>query len=270
MNEQPTKPISPLSEVINDLQKINLEDLGTDKELGNFKDFIKTIKSLVDGVRTGEIKPSKEYTPATISETENLISVLENISEQWAKKIEGKQAVRKENPPQSPDPSYGGDTMKIPTSPIPHFWGQALTASGQNTRRLRNSWESNQINGHPKFARTRITHKGGEATVYFDPKNYSALELWGKVYSIDDVVLETYTVILALMSDARNACPPGYVKEFFINPTQILNLKGFRRWGEDRRIAMGRLIEVIGMRVPTGYLGAPSLAWVANAGRCWR
>lgn len=259
MNEQPTKPISPLSEVINDLQKINLEDLGTDKELGNFKDFIKTIKSLVDGVRTGEIKPSKEYTPATISETENLISVLENISEQWAKKIEGKQAVRKENPPQSPDPSYGGDTMKIPTSPIPHFWGQALTASGQNTRRLRNSWESNQINGHPKFARTRITHKGGEATVYFDPKNYSALELWGKVYSIDDVVLETYTVILALMSDARNACPPGYVKEFFINPTQILNLKGFRRWGEDRRIAMGRLIEAVKLlsEWTTDYSGFP-------------
>ena len=170
-----------------------------------------------------------------------------------------KQAVPKEKPPMSPDPSYGGDTMKTATSPIPHFWGQALTAGGPNTGRLRNSWEENQINEHPKFARANMTHGGGEATVYFDPKNYSALELWGKVYSIDDLVLETYTVILALMSDARNACPPGYVKEFFINPSQILDLKGFRRWGEDRRVAMRRFIEAVKLlsEWTTDYSGFP-------------
>ena len=149
--------------------------------------------------------------------------------------------------------------MKIPTNPLTHFWGQGLTAGGANTGRLRNSWEKNQVNQHPKFARTRITHKGGEATVYFDAKNYSAVELWGKVYSIDDLVLETYTVILALMSDARNACPPGYVKEFFINPSQVLNLKGFRRWGEDRRVAMRRLIDAIKLlsEWTTDYSGFP-------------
>ena len=173
--------------------------------------------------------------------------------------LKGKQAVPKEKPPMSPDPSYGGDTMKTATSPIAHLWGQALTAGGPNTRRLRNSWEDNQINEHPKFARANMTHGGGEATVYFDPKNYSALELWGKVYSIDDLVLETYTVILALMSDARNACPPGYVKEFFINPSQILDLKGFRRWGEDRRVAMRRFIEAVKLlsEWTTDYSGFP-------------
>lgn len=159
----------------------------------------------------------------------------------------GNQAVPKpkQKPPMSPDPSYGGDKLKMSTTPMAHFWGQALTAGGPNARRLRNGWAESQANQHPKFARTRITHKGGEATVYFDPQNYSALELWGKVYSIDELVLETYTVILALMSDARNACPPGYVKEFYINPSQILDLKGFRRWGEDRRVAMRRLIEAV-------------------------
>lgn len=170
-----------------------------------------------------------------------------------------KPAVPKRKPPMSPDPSNGGDKMPIPTSPIPHFWGQAITAGGPNAGRLRNSWLENQVNQHPKFARTRITHKGGEATVYFDPKNYSALELWGKVYSIDDLVLETYTVILALMSDARNACPPGYVKEFFINPSQILNLKGFRRWGDDRRVVLGRFIDAVKLLAEwtTDYSGFP-------------
>lgn len=170
-----------------------------------------------------------------------------------------KQIVPKEKAPQSPDPSYGGNTMKTSTTPMAHFWGQALTAGGPNTGRLRNSWEENQINEHPKFARANMTHGGGEATVYFDPKNYNALELWGKVYSIDDLVLETYTVILALMSDARNACPPGYVKEFFINPSQILDLKGFRRWGEDRRVAMRRFIDAVKLlsEWTTDYSGFP-------------
>ena len=61
------------------------------------------------------------------------------------------------------------------------------------------------------------------------------------------------------MSDARNACPPGYVKEFFINPTQILNLKGFRRWGEDRRVAMRRFIEAVELlsEWTTDYSGFP-------------
>ena len=87
----------------------------------------------------------------------------------------GNQAVPKpkQKPPMSPDPSYGGDKLKMSTTPMAHFWGQALTAGGPNARRLRNSWTENQANQHPKFARTRITHKGGEATVYFDPQNYS-------------------------------------------------------------------------------------------------
>ena len=147
--------------------------------------------------------------------------------------------------PRAPDPSYGGDTMKTATSPLTHFWGQALSAAGPNPERWLNGWIANTVNQHPKFARARITQGGGEAVVYFDPKNYSALELWGKVYSIDDVVLEVYTVILALMCDSRNACPPGYVKRFILNPSQILNLSGFRRWGEDRRVALRRVIDAI-------------------------
>ncbi len=171
----------------------------------------------------------------------------------------GKQAVPKRKPPRSPAPSNGGDKMPIPNSPIPHFWGQAITAGGQNAGRLRNSWLENKVNQHPQFARTRITSKGGEATVYFDSKGYSAVELWGKVYSIDDLVLETYCVILALMSDSRNACPPGYVKEFFINPSQILNLKGFRRWGDDRRVVLGRFIDAVKLLAEwsTDYSGFP-------------
>ncbi|NJN99469.1 MAG: hypothetical protein HC875_37900 [Anaerolineales bacterium] len=79
------------------------------------------------------------------------------------------------------------------------------------------------------------------------------------MYSIDDLVLETYTVILALMSDARNACLPGYVKEFYINPSQILDLKGFRRWGEDRRVAMRRFIDAVKLlsEWTTDYSGFP-------------
>ena len=104
-----------------------------------------------------------------------LPDVLARIEQQLADS--GKQAVRKQKPPMSPDPSYGGDTMKTSTTPMAHFWGQALTAGGPNAGRLRNSWVDNQINEHPKFARANMTHGGGEATVYFDPKNYSALEL---------------------------------------------------------------------------------------------
>ena len=154
-----------------------------------------------------------------------------------------KQAVQKA--PRSPDPSNGGDSMKTSTTPLTHFWGQALSAGGPNPERWLNGWIENTINQHPKFARANMTHGGGEAVVYFDPKGYSALELWGKVYSIDDMVLEVYTVILALMCDSRNACPPGYVKRFYINPSQVLNLCGFRRWGEDRRVALRRIIDAI-------------------------
>lgn len=170
-----------------------------------------------------------------------------------------RKAVLKAKPPQSPDPSYGGDIMKTANSPLAHFWGQALAAGGKSAKQLLNGWEESTANQHPKFARTRITHKGGDATVYLDPKGYSAVELWGKVYSIDDLVLETYMVVLALMSDARNACPPGYVKRFYINPTQILNLKSFRRWGEDRRVAMRRLIEAVKLlsEWTTDYSGFP-------------
>ena len=178
-----------------------------------------------------------------------------------AKKLRdrGKPAVPKRKPPRSPNPSDGGDSMPMVTAPIPHFWGQALTAGGPNAGRMERGWEKNTVNQHPQFARTRITSKGGEATVYFDAKGYSALELWGKVYSIDELVLETYCVILALMSDSRNACPPGYVKRFYINPAQILELKGFRRWGEDRRVALRRVIDAIKLlsEWTTDYSGFP-------------
>ncbi len=170
-----------------------------------------------------------------------------------------KPAVPKRKPPRSPNPSDGGDSMPMVTAPIPHFWGQALTAGGPNAGRMERGWEKNTVNQHPQFARTRITSKGGEATVYFDAKGYSAVELWGKVYSIDELALETYCVILALMSDSRNACPPGYVKRFYINPAQILELKGFRRWGEDRRVALRRVIDAIKLlsEWTTDYSGFP-------------
>ncbi len=147
--------------------------------------------------------------------------------------------------PQAPDPSCGGDTMKTATGPLTHFWGQALTAGGPEAKRRSGGWVENQFNQAPKFARARITHGGGEATVYFESKTYSALELWGNVYSIDDVVLETYMVILALMCDYRNATPPGYVRSFIINPSQVLDLAGFKRFGEDRRVALRRVIDAV-------------------------
>ena len=174
-------------------------------------------------------------------------------------KLRNKPAVPKRKPPCSPDPSNGGDSMKTSTTPLAHFWGQALSAGGADCSRRLNGWLENTINQHPRFARANMTHGGGDAVVYFDPKNYSALELWGKVYSIDDLVLEVYTVILALMCDSRNACPPGFVKRFYINPSQILNLKSFRRWGEDRRVALRRVIDAVKLlsEWTTDYGGFP-------------
>ncbi len=225
----------------------------TPEDVAEMESFLVGLKDEMPVVNEDELDQGER---TQYNEIKKIITALE----QFIYRISDKPAVQKPpKAPKAPDPSNGGDTMKTSTTPLTHFWGQALSAGGQNPERWLNGWIDNTVNQHPKFARTNMTHGGGEAVVYFDPKGYSALELWGKVYSIDDVVLEVYTVILALMCDSRNACPPGYVKRFYINPSQVLNLSGFRRWGEDRRVALRRVIDAIKLlsEWTTDYGGFP-------------
>ena len=134
------------------------------------------------------------------------------------------------------------ETADKANNKVTHVAGLALAFGGKNAEKKVNSWRKNTVNGHPLFP----YNKGqDEITVYLEPEGYNAAELWAKVHSMDALTLDVYLAILAFICDPRNKATYPHVGWFTVNPQQIADMKAFRRYGNDRRVLIGKIVEAI-------------------------
>ena len=134
------------------------------------------------------------------------------------------------------------ETADKANNKVTHVAGLALAFGGKNAEKKVHSWRKNTVNGHPLFP----YNKGqDEITVYLEPEGYNAAELWAKVHSMDALTLDVYLAILAFICDPRNKATYPHVGWFTVNPQQIADMKAFRRYGNDRRVLIGKIVEAI-------------------------
>ncbi len=245
MNEQPTEPFA---ELIDDLQKLNLEELDPKEEAESFMSALTLFRELVEDARKGRIV-YKEHEPANvIAGLEKTVAVLEKISDQLAKKntidneVLNKPAVPKVAYLPDPYDRKETETADKANNKVTHVAGLALAFGGKNAEKKVKGWRENKINGQPLFP----YNKGqDEITVYLEPEGYNAAELWAKVYSMDALTLDVYLAILAFICDPRNKATYPHVGWFTVNPQQIADMKAFRRYGNDRRVLIGKIVEAV-------------------------
>ena len=157
-------------------------------------------------------------------------------------KIESKPAAPKVAYLPNPYDRKETETADKANNKVTHVAGLALAFGGKNAEKKVNSWRKNTVNGHPLFP----YNKGqDEITVYLEPEGYNAAELWAKVHSMDALTLDVYLAILAFICDPRNKATYPHVGWFTVNPQQIADLKAFRRYGNDRRVLVGKIVEAI-------------------------
>ena len=143
-----------------------------------------------------------------------------------------------------PDPYARTDTDSAnkANNKVTHGAALALVSGGKNAEKKVNGWRKNTVNEHPLFP---CNQGRDEMTVYLDPQGYNAAELWAKVHSMDALTLDVYLAILAFICDPRNKATYPHVGWFTVNPQQIVDMKAFRRYGNDRRVLIGKIIEAI-------------------------
>ncbi len=157
---------------------------------------------------------------------------------------------KKLNKPAVPEVSYLPDpydrketeTADIANNKVTHGAGLAIMSGGKNTEKKVNGWRGNTVNKHPRFPCDQGRDK---MTVYLDPEGYNAAELWAKVHNLDALTLDVYMACLAFICDPRNKATYPHVGWFTVNPQQIADMKAFRRYGNDRRVLIGKIIEAI-------------------------
>lgn len=139
--------------------------------------------------------------------------------------------------PRSPDPPELAINNKVS-----HGIGMAIAAGGPNARKKVKGWRDNVINGHPVFP----CDQGRDAmTVYLEPTGYNAQELWAKVHNLDALTLDVYLAVLMLVCDPKNKAAYPHFGWFTVNPAQIADMKAFRRYGNDRRVLIGKIVEAL-------------------------
>lgn len=141
---------------------------------------------------------------------------------------------------------------KIPKAPDPpelaancihnHVVGRAVAAGGRKTRQKVGGWYENSVDGRPVY---RYEHKGSVVTVYLEPQDYNAMELWAKVHGLDALTLDVYLATLALICDPKNKAAYPHFGWFVVNPAQVADMKAFRRYGNDRRVLIGKIVEAL-------------------------
>ena len=139
--------------------------------------------------------------------------------------------------PRAPDPPELSINNKVV-----HGVGMAIAAGGPNARKKAQSWRTNAINGHPVFP---CNQGRDEMTVYLEPTGYNAPELWAKVHSMDALTLDVFLAVLMLVCDPRNKAAYPHFGWFTVNPAQIVDMKAFRRYGNDRRVLIGKVVEAL-------------------------
>jgi len=165
---------------------------------------------------------------------------LQNRLKNKQKNDASKQAVPKAE--RAPNPWDEDNNAPVVDNKIVNVIGQALAAGGSKHGQLKNGWRENTVNKHPLFNRT--TGKDS-IQVYLEPEGYNALELWVKVNNMDALTLDVYLAILVLVCDPRNRAASPHFGWFTVNPAQIVNMKAFRRYGNDRRVLIGKIVEAI-------------------------
>lgn len=146
--------------------------------------------------------------------------------------------------PYLPDPydRKETETADIANNKVTHGVGLSIMSGGKNTEKKVNGWRGNTVNKHPRFPCDQGRDK---MTVYLDPEGYNAAELWAKVHNLDALTLDVYMACLAFICDPRNKATYPHVGWFTVNPQQIADMKAFRRYGNDRRVLIGKIIEAI-------------------------
>lgn len=163
---------------------------------------------------------------------------LNNILDLVQQETTDKPAVQK--PPKVPSPPEPPELAA--RNKVSHGFGMAIAAGGPNARKKVKGWRDNVINGHPTFP---CKQGRDEMTVYLEPTGYNALELWAKVHSMDALTLDVYLAVLALVCDPRNKAAYPHFGWFTVNPAQIADMKAFRRYGNDRRVLIGKIVEAL-------------------------
>ena len=189
----------------------------------------------------------EQYKEAVMSDPaiqENVDRALQTLAKYVVDSIrtESKQAVPKV--PYLPDPydRKETETADKANNKVTHGAALAIVAGGKNAEKKVNSWRKNTVNGHPLFP---CNQGRDEMTFYLEPEGYNAAELWAKVHNLDALTLDVYLAILAFICDPRNKATYPHVGWFTVNPQQIADLKAFRRYGNDRRVLVGKIVEAI-------------------------
>ena len=189
----------------------------------------------------------EQYKEAVMSDPaiqENVDRALQTLAKYVVDSIrtESKQAVPKV--PYLPDPydRKETETADKANNKVTHGAALAIVAGGKNAEKKVNSWRKNTVNGHPLFP---CNQGRDEMTFYLEPEGYNAAELWAKVHNLDALTLDVYLAILAFICDPRNKATYPHVGWFTVNPQQIADMKAFRRYGNDRRVLIGKIVEAI-------------------------
>ena len=167
---------------------------------------------------------------------------LEQIESIISKTKASKQAVPEVTYLPDPYDRKEAETADKANNKVTHGAALAIVAGGKNAEKKVKSWRENTVNKHPLFPCNQGRDK---MTVYLDPEGYNAAELWAKVHNLDALTLDVYMACLAFICDPRNKATYPHVGWFTVNPQQIADMKAFRRYGNDRRVLIGKIIEAI-------------------------
>lgn len=143
-----------------------------------------------------------------------------------------------------PDPYDRTDTDTADTAnnKVTHGFCLAIVSGGKNAQKKVKGWQENTVNKHPKFP---CNQGRDEMTVYLEPQGYNAAELWAKVHNLDALTLDVYLAVLTFICDPRNKAIYPHVGWFTVNPQQIADMKAFRRYGNDRRVLVEKIVEAV-------------------------
>jgi len=145
-------------------------------------------------------------------------------------------------PPKAPDPFQNGEKAGAANCIHNHVVGRAIAAGGRKARKTAAGWYDNTVDGRPVY---RYEHNGSVVTVYLEPQDYNAMELWAKVHALDALTLDVYLAVLALICDPRNKAAYPHFGWFVVNPAQVADMKAFRRYGNDRRVLIRKIVEAL-------------------------
>ena len=159
-----------------------------------------------------------------------------------AETVRGKQAAPKVAYLPDPYDRKEAETADKANNKVTHGAALAIVAGGKNAEKKVKGWRKNTVNGHPLFP---CNQGRDEMTVYLAPDGFNAAELWAKVHNLDALTLDVYLAILAFICDPRNKATYPHVGWFTVNPQQIADMKAFRRYGNDRRVLIGKIVEAV-------------------------